>query len=79
MAIELLTENIFFEEEIIKDKEKMKKIKEKINTIYKEIKKNEKHPNMDFMFNTSSKNNLTQTINKLETMNAIGETFIPRI
>jgi hypothetical protein len=79
MAIELLIENIYFEEEIIKDKEKMNKIIEKINTIYKEIKKNEKHPNMDFMFNTGGKNNLSQTISKLETMNAIGETFIPRI
>jgi len=79
MAIELLTENIFFEEEIIKDKEKMNKIIEKIDSIYKEIKKNEKNPNMDFMFSSSSKSNLSQTINKLETMNAIGETFIPRI
>jgi len=34
---------------------------------------------MDFMFNSSSKTNLTQTISKLETMNVIGETFIPRI
>ena len=64
MVIELLSENLIFEEEIIKDKDKMNKIVEKINIIYKEVKKNEKHPNMDFMFQSSSKNNLNETINK---------------
>lgn len=78
MAIELLTSNPSFEEEIIKDKEKMNKTIEKINIIYKEVKKNEKTPNTDYLFHNVN-SNLNQTISKLEKMNQIGESFIPRI
>ncbi len=78
MAIELLTSTIVFEEEIIKDKEKMSKIIEKISIIYKEVKKNEKNPSTDYLFHNVN-SNLNQTISKLEKMNEIGETFIPRL
>ena len=78
MAIELLTSTIVFDEEIIKDKEKMGKIIEKISIIYKEVKKNEKNPSTDYLFHNVN-NNLNQTISKLEKMNEIGETFIPRL
>ena len=79
MGIELLIENISFQEEIIKDKEKMYKYIENIHYIYKEIKKNERNPNMNFMFGSSNSENLKETIGKLDKMNEIGETFIPRL
>lgn len=64
--------------ELIQDKKKVNVIVNKIETIYKQIKKNEISPNMDYLFNGIEKNNLEKTISKLETMNN-NDIFLPRV
>jgi hypothetical protein len=78
-AIEILTNNISIEEEIVTNKEKVSAIIQKIDSVYRQIKQNEVSPNTDYLFNNLGANNLEKTIAKLEQMNSFEDTFIPRI
>ena len=47
----------------------IKKITNNINLIYKQVKRNEKTPNTDYLFNGLNENNIEKTMKKLETIN----------
>jgi hypothetical protein len=68
-AFALLIENINFNVAIITKHEETEAIILKINTIYKEIKKNEESPKTDYLFNNLGKSNLEKTMEKMELLN----------
>ena len=76
--IGVFTEPFSIEEEIVKDKDKIIIITKNINKIYKQIKKNEHSPGTDYLYQNVKSSNLEKTIAKLETMNSLGEAYIPR-
>ena len=76
-AIFLLTEKIDAKIKIYSDEKLINNVKNNINNIYKQIKKNEIKPNTDYLFNNSINKNLEKTISKLDKMNTI-TSFIPR-
>jgi hypothetical protein len=55
--------------EIVSNKEILQMVVEKIDQIYKQIKKNEESPGTDYLFsNLDSKNNFTDSVNKMKMM-----------
>jgi len=69
-SISLITEHVDLDIKLCKNPKVLKDITKKINVIYKQIKKNEVTPEMDYLFNNSLNNgNLEKTISKLEKMN----------
>ena len=76
-AIFLLTEKIDTKIQIYSDEKTINNVKNNINNIYKQIKKNEIKPQTDYLFNNSINKNLEKTVDKLDKMNSIAS-FIPR-
>ena len=72
-AISLLTEKIDFDTPITERKENIEIIMNKINTIYLQVKKNEKSPKTDYLFNGVEKSNFNKTIERLDILNNICE------
>ena len=67
----LIIENYNFELPITSKSQEIEAIVSKIDTIYKEIKKNEVSPNTDYLFTNLKKSNLEKTIEKIEMINNI--------
>jgi hypothetical protein len=80
-VVSLLCETINYEDEIIRESQKMVvlNVVKKIDSVYKQIKKNEESPEMEYLFANVKSTNLEKTIEKIEKMNSFGETFIPRV
>ena len=80
-AISILCENIVTNDEILRpsQQEIVGNILKKIDQVYKQIKKNEESPGMDYLFKDVKSFNLEKTIQKLELMNSFGENFVPRL
>ena len=73
-AISILTEEINYNNPLIKNNNIIKNILNNIDLIYKQIKKNEKTPNTDYLFDgIKEENNIDKSIKKLETMNLLLE------
>lgn len=77
--VSILTKPFSINEEIVKDKKKIIVITKNIDKIYKQIKKNEHSPGTEYLYKNIKSTNLEKTIAKLETMNNLGEEYVPRI
>ena len=60
---------VIFNINITNETEKIQAIVEKINNLYKDIKKNEVSPNTDYLFKNIKKSNMEKTIEKIEIIN----------
>ena len=71
-AVSLIIEKVDKNIPLIKDKTKIEKTIENISNIYKQIKKNEKSPNTEYMFhNIEKENNLKKSLAKMNLVNSI--------
>jgi hypothetical protein len=70
--VALLTEPVPTDIELIPRKELVQNVVEKINEIYKQIKKNEHSPNTEYLFNNLDKeSNFEKSMRKIEIMESI--------
>jgi hypothetical protein len=81
LAISILCEKFVIEKEIIRHSqiELVNRIKQNINFVYSQIKKNEESTGTEYLFLGMKSSNLESTIKKLDAMNSFGETFVPRL
>ena len=80
-VVSMLCEEVVTNDEIIREDQKnvISNVLNKIDSIYQQIKKNEENSGTEYLFKDVKQRNLEKTIEKLETMNSFGETFIPRM
>ena len=77
-AVMLITDPVNFNIPIFKNDDIIKNVKDRIDIIYKQIKKNEVSPKTDYLFNnsfTGGAKNLENTIKKLEKMDSLLNTY----
>jgi hypothetical protein len=81
LAISILCEKFTMEKEIIRHSQAslVNTIKQKIDSVYAQIKKNEESARTEYLFLGMKSSNLENTIKKLDAMNSFGETFVPRL
>ena len=72
-AISFLTENINFNIPLIENKKLIETVLNKINLIYKEVKKNEIIPATEYLFNGVERSNMDKTVDKLNILNQINK------
>jgi hypothetical protein len=71
-AVALLTEHIPVDIELIQNKDQIKYVVEKINEIYKQIKKNEESPNTEYLFsNMEQQNQMETSMKKMDMVNSL--------
>ena len=70
-AFSLLIEELNYSINIIENQEKVQTIVSKINSVYKDIKKNEETPNTDYLFKNLNKSNLEKSIEKMDMFNEL--------
>jgi len=77
-AVALLTETVPINIELSSDKETIKNVIDKINQVYKQIKKNEESPNTDYLFaNLEKQNTFEKSMKRMELVNSIQFTTPP--
>lgn len=69
--ISVLCDNVNYNVPLIKNQEKLNKVKDNINLIYKEIKKNEILPKTDYLFTNVNKSKKERSIEKLKMLDSI--------
>jgi len=74
--LEILIEHVPTGIDLIHDKEKLKKVSENIDAVYKQIKKNEVSPKTDYLFNHGN-DNLENSLKKMSMLE--GMDFVPRL
>ena len=81
LAISILCEKFTPEKEIIRHSQfvLVNAIKQKIDAVYSQIKKNEESTGTDYLFHGMKSSNLESTIKKLDAMNSFGDSFVPRL
>jgi hypothetical protein len=78
-AVALLTEPVAYIGEIIADKQILESVIEHINSVYKQVKKNEVSPNTDYLFaGVERENNFEKTVQKMEMMNSMDLILSPK-
>ena len=73
-AICLLTEPVIMTQEIVSNKETIESVVKKIDTVYKQVKKNEIAPKMDYLAGSmggGAKSDLDKTIEKMDKLNSM--------
>jgi hypothetical protein len=71
-AVALLTEPVPTNVEIVSKKEFVQNVVDKINELYKQIKKNEESPNTDYLFsNLDQKNTFEESMRRMEMLQSV--------
>lgn len=73
-AVSIITENVNVNGDMVNDNKRLEYIVDKIDDVYKQIKKNECSPNTDYLFsNLEKSDNFEKSIRKMEIMNKMTE------